>query len=223
MNGMVERIWGYDLRVCGEELEKFSRWFFDSDVRGSLVLNREEILPRSVDSAIWPSVFENYVFPNERLAAIRGFAEERGTVDNVGGLWFCLEELKAVRSSLGIEGTLTAVTCFIPPDATVDEVPSPHLYIDCDPMELPPDFRLIGYDIANASTFSGFANCGYASGDLALRILANPAVRLNGYGLIEGVAAALEMLRITLERTGVHGPFFVFGVYVMGDGDVGGE
>jgi hypothetical protein len=101
---------------------------------------------------------------------------------------------------------------FFPSTQLVVNVPSNRLYLECTPATVPSNFICLGYDIANASMFSGMCNCGYSDDELG-KLLPVWSTRINEHGLITNFQDAEEFRDLTEQRTGEHGPFFVYAIH----------
>ncbi len=166
----------------------------------------------SVDSAIWPSIFSSHLHGETELDGSI-VVERAEPVDNCGdALWTDLEQMKAHAAAQRGNGLVVAIEIFVPPDADVDEVPSNRLFLTFNPPILPPQFHLLGFDIAGVSCFSGMSNCGYDDSERS-ELLPFWSSRINEHGLITTYDDAVVFRQITEERTGEHGPFFVFALY----------
>ncbi|MEO5924282.1 MAG: hypothetical protein ABIR70_10685 [Bryobacteraceae bacterium] len=218
MTSLPSRVWGYDARVCGPELLQEIKKRDGAAHLQSLFLRPEIAVPCSTDKNIWPSVFDYY--PD--LWAHTGSERDPRLLDVApgaecsGGFWVTKDLMRASIAASGRVVECITVEIFIPEDADVDTVPSPLVYAQPVPNELPAPESRLGYDVANAAGFSGMLDCGYTDEELAeLRPAWVP--RINDCGLLETLDDALEFLEITKRRTPEHGPFFVFGIYSDGE------
>jgi hypothetical protein len=221
MTSRSSRVWGYDARVCGPDLLQEIKNREGSALLQSLFLRPEISVPCSADKNLWPSVFDYYPDlwqhtgqPRDpRLLAVGPGAECSG------GFWLTKELMREHIASSGRQVECITVEIFLPENADVDTVPSPLVYAQPTPSELPSSEARLGYDVANASGFSGMLDCGYTDEELQeLRPVWVP--RTNDCGLLDDLDHAFEFLEITTRRTPEHGPFFVFGIY--SDGEFGG-
>jgi hypothetical protein len=74
----------------------------------------------------------------------------------------------------------------------------------------------LGYDVADDFTLSGLCNCGYEAEEAAgLRPAWSP--ELNHHGLFGDPRAALRFCSLTDARVPEHAPFFVYGLYRVGE------
>ncbi|MBL8234182.1 MAG: hypothetical protein JNL98_37145 [Bryobacterales bacterium] len=204
------QIWGYDARVAGEEHDRFMRWF-KSVTKGDRFFLRTDLKrPLSADSAMWPSVFEYDHPPSCAHPALDPRIEADLTCTD--DLWTNLPAMTRCLKAAGRPAMCVALELFVPPEATVLEVPSNRLYADCCPQTVPAGYDLLGYDITNASIFSGLCNCGYGEEevDALLPVWGN---RMNEHGLLATFEDALAYWDVTEARVGSHGPFFVCGVH----------
>jgi hypothetical protein len=195
LKNLEARIWGFDARITGtahrrhaDELRQQAE-----SVGAHFLLYPETPLPLSVDTAIWPSVFD-------------GAIQDPDYFDDLWSDWALM------REHCGAGARPIAVEIYLPPNADVDQVPSNRLFLECRPSTVPPGYTLLGYDIANLAPLSGLCNCGYSEEELATL---GPVWRdrLNEHGLLRDFSSALEFLALTEARTGDHGPFFLFALY----------
>jgi hypothetical protein len=218
MTSQPSRVWGYDARVCGTELLQEIKKREGTNLLQLLFLRPEIAVPCSADKNIWPSVFDYYPdlwahTGRERDPRLLAVAEG---AECSGGFWLTKERMRETIAASGREVECITLEIFIPEDATVATVPSPLVFAEPIPKELPASEARLGYDIANAAGFSGMLDCGYTEAEMAeLRPVWAP--RVNDCGLLDDVEHALEFLEITKRRTPEHGPFFVFGIYSDGE------
>lgn len=218
----ITRVWGYDARVSIGEQNADLRWA-DESSRRRFLLRADIDFALSVDSNVWPTVFDY----NPRMTSIMGpGSESLIAVDNDcgGGLWLNLDRMKERLKRDSKPTTIVSVAIVLHDNFLIDDVDSPLSWADPNPSELPPSNTLLGYDVANAGLFSGLLNCGYSDEALE-RLVPLWRSRINRVGLIKELRDALEFRLLTETRTGVHGPFFVFGLYselalrISGEGD----
>lgn len=207
---ITERLWGYDARILIAEQNADPRWA-DESSRRRFLLRPDIDFALSVDSNVWPTVFDY----NPRLAAIMGsVGESLIDVDNDcgGGLWLNLDRMKERLKRDSKPAIIISVAIVLHDSLLIDDVDSPLRWADPIPKELSPGNTLLGYDVANAGLLSGLLNCGYSDEELE-HLVPLWRSRINRVGLIEQLRDALEFRLLTETRTGVHGPFFVFGLY----------
>ena len=206
----IERVWGYDARVLISEQHADLRWA-DESSRKSFLLRPDIDFALSVDSNVWPTVFDY----NPRIAAIMSSVSE-GLVavdhDCGGGLWLNLERMKERLKRASKPAVSIIVSIVLHDSLSIDDVDSPLSWADPIPNVLPPRNTLLGYDVANGGLLSGLLNCGYSDEELQ-RLGPLWRSRINRVGLIEELRDALEFRLLTEIRSGMHGPFFVFGLY----------
>ncbi len=180
----------------------------------SLFLRPEIPVPCSSDRNIWPSVFDYYPDLWEHTGTERDprLITVPGGPECSGGFWLTKDLMRAALVASDREVECITLEIFIPEDADVDTVPSPLVYAQATPKELPAPANRLGYDIANAAGFSGMLDCGYTDEELA-EFRPTWAPRINDCGLLDTLDDALAFLEITKARTPEHGPFFIFGIY----------
>ena len=82
------------------------------------------------------------------------------------------------------------------------------------PREVEDESRLLGYDIADDVFLSGLSNCGYTDEEKT-ELRSTWVGRLNRFHLFDQVDVASEFKALTEARVPEHGPFFVFGLYLL--------
>ncbi len=216
MNPVSSRLLGFDIRRRPEDYVD-SDWTRD---RRELYLLRPEVRwPLSVDTAVWPTVFEY------RFSATTGARPyPRGTtpVDpgySFSGLWRDLAHMRAIHKQHQIDqivGIEIGVCLFVDPRTRTDS--SSFLLLDdrivppVVPPELPTNSSLLGYDVADGSLVSGLCNC--ASDTTTMRELQTSwSSSVNEYGLIETLDNAIRFRSIADARVPEHSPFWIFGIY----------
>ena len=218
MGKTPSRVWGFDARICGKELACLSeqrqreRWWRE------LLLRPEILVPRSVDPAVWPTVFDYSATEPVALGIDRSkglVTVPRGT-GCVGRFWLRQDEMKGRLAASGRRAECITVELFIPEDSDVTTVPSPLVYSEKEPSVVSKNAMLLGYDVANLGPLSGLTNCGYTYREF-FELEPVWSKRINGYGLIQELPAAFEFLSITNNRAEDHGPFFVFGIHSDGE------
>lgn len=205
------RLLGFDIRVDFKAQSNY----WTQKRRKTYLLNAEVEQPLSVDSAVWPSVFE---FPSIIADGMPRPAAPRLAVDAAvieQQLWLNLEAMrKSVRNSNGIGGKEIAIEILAETELSPDKFGSSILERSPTPSELPGQSQLAGYDLADAGFLSGLSNCAYVQ-DERLVLGKEWNSRLNAYGLFAQLADAIKFKNITDSRVREHAPFWVFALYFL--------
>lgn len=200
---------GYDAR----EAPLNPRGTWGKERRQSHLLRQELVKPLSVDSEVWPSVFE--VSPHLPRPDWTG---------NVQDLWDDLQALtKVVEPGISLESeqisyiavelvsSTTSGTMLAVWQDRVRAAVSPRL------IELPR--TLAGYDVADYFLLSGLTNCGSPH-------WADPQVwspKLNQYHLFQDAATAVAFKAEADKHVPEHAPFFVFALWLIEPSDQRGH
>lgn len=84
--------------------------------------------------------------------------------------------------------------------------------IGIDPETIPPHWKLMGYDVADAGQISGLTNCGYNPPEIA-DYSGFFGDHLNEYHLLTDLNMAFIFAEMTDDRVSEHAPFYVYGIY----------
>lgn len=76
------------------------------------------------------------------------------------------------------------------------------------------EWRLLGFDVADAGLTSGLSNCGYPQTELAT-LRTTWASDLNEHHLFTEVERALAFRDVTNRRVPEHAPFSVYALYMV--------
>lgn len=181
--------------------------------------------PLSVDTTVWPAVFER---EPDRLAAWTG---------RVHGLWGDLarlhdrvrelsEEIEACsliavavdrascteRADEILEGYLRGVT----PEGQPGPCPEPHeIARPCTPDS---DWEWLGCDVADFIGVSGLSNAGFLPDIEDVAVLRQEwGARLNQHHLFDNLSDARAFQTFADQRVSEHSPFFVIGLWRIGE------
>ena len=213
---MERETFGFDVRFCPVEYGKLD-WL--EGARKRFLINPGIRWVLSADTMVWPSYFISKsvaCFYNEEIL------EKHIVIDasedfrhHCLSLWQDREEMKACFEGLieDREGIVIGVELVAEKPLLEYEywsnifAPDRH-----SQLEMPKDFRFLGYDVADGGYISGLSNCGYTEEEI--RDL-GPIWkgRINEFGLIGDLEHALEFKHYTEERVAEHAPFYVFGLY----------
>lgn len=184
--------------------------------RREYLLRGDVVRPKSVDTAVWPSVFGDGL-TQEAIARLGlpcvSLPEWRGPN---GGLWDDLGRLHhALDGMTGWSHRIVAVA-WVSADGFSKHGPSGAPYREkTAPASLGKEWKLLGYDVADAYLTSGLSNSGYARaehGSLCLRW----AQHLNEHHLFAEVGSALEFAILADARIPEHAPFLVYALSELG-------
>ncbi len=211
-----ERLVGFDAR----RPTRFHSRQWDHARRDLFLLDASVPLPLSVDTLVWPSLFDT----GQGIGMQAGQRRELG-FDGIplpedggaaGGLW---QDLSRLRHSLagqppGAEGIIVAITLIAEKVAPGREA-APILPDGRTASPEPdPAWRRLGYDVADGSPISGLMNCGYTP-DEVFALRGEWAARLNEHHLFDDPQHALNFASLTDARVPEHAPFFVYGLYLV--------
>lgn len=208
---MKEKIVGFDAREMWLLYE--NEW--SSQNRDTFLLKTDLYKPLSVDTAIWHSVFDSNIEnslerPNKKI----GWRHST---------WSQLQELEATvtRGQLGFKHWLIAITQLLD-DKTSEEIGID--YFPVEPSKVDNQWKFLGYDVAEKVFLSGLMNMGYAPELDNEKEVAQSKYEdsLNEYHLFDDKDSALEFANWSNTRDPGHGPFFVFGVYLVKEVDKNG-
>jgi hypothetical protein len=82
-----------------------------------------------------------------------------------------------------------------------------------EPANISPEWRLLGYDVADGSWYSFLCNAG--PGQEMARYRTTWGVHLNDYHLFSDVARAQAFADMNEAREPMHGPYAVYGLYLI--------
>lgn len=193
---------GYDAR----EAPLNYRGTWSEERRQSHLLRQELVKPLSVDSEVWPSVFE--VVPQLTRPDWTGYVQY---------LWDDLQALmKVVEEAISPESKQVS---YIAVELVSSTTSGTMLAVwqDRVPTVVPPRLTeltrtLAGYDVADYFLLSGLTNCGSPH-------WANPeewSPRLNQYHLFQDAATAVDFKAEADKHVPEHAPFFVFALWLLG-------
>lgn len=191
---------GYDAR----SISAAWRSLWNEDRRQRFLIKQDVCCPLSVDTLVWPSLFDWGQGPGLSL-------RERRRMLLSGGLtaarrsyarWPLWSDLSGMMKELDDPIDPTFLPFWIIAVASVD----------CDESNYTNQMEFFGYDVADESFLSGISNCGYGNEIDQLR--ADWAAELNGFHLFPNRDAADRFRRLTDTRVPEHRPFGVYGIWV---------
>jgi hypothetical protein len=184
---------GFDIRPC----RKLSVIW--TEERRSLFLLRDDIQqPLSVDQTVWPSCFPD-----------SGGEQWRGVL----GHWSKLDAMADAGARQGIDQTVSRfIATVIVLEWVSDDERTQWLSKRLDetlPACLGPEWRPLGYDVADQWLTSGLSNCGYV-GNERDEWRSRWGDRVNEVHLFDDPSEASAFAIATNERVPEHAPFFVY-------------
>jgi hypothetical protein len=207
-----ERLLGFDARERPNELG--SLW--PPDRRALFLLRSDVAIPLSVDTLVWPSVFDTgqgigLPGPQRKALRLAGLPLPPYTGPNAG-LWEDASSLRRYLSERRGEiasCVMIAVSWF--PSAGGSFGPYPTSKLPGTPDS---GWQRLGFDVADGSQLSGLSNCGYLAEEAEhLRVDWTP--RLNESHLFDDPDLAMEFCALTDARVPSHAPFYVYGLYLV--------
>ena len=196
-----ELVLGFDVRV--DPVETSSAW--TEQRKDTFLLRRDVVHPLSTDRLVWPSVS----VPNRQPGSWNGL-----------DLW---EDWQLFREYL----TDAVATCVQRPWAISitlvtggftdeeRETWSPRLPLKT--LSLPEATAFLGYDISDLSLLSALSDCGYIQPNEAQQARERWATQLNNFHLFDDVTKANEFKTFSNLRVPEHAPFYVYGLYQLGE------
>jgi hypothetical protein len=164
----------------------------------------------SVDTDVWPSVFDDFEeaelpdnalrpsvwcwFDLRRMRAF--YAAKKKAADQHGGVPIAIELLS--RDSLESDDDYWCGVL--------------HPYSALVPDQIPPNWLFLGYDVADKYQVSSLTNCEYDQREQAELQTAWAAV-LNEYGLFNLLEHAMDFREWSNANVREHAPFFVYGLF----------
>jgi hypothetical protein len=211
-----ERLLGFDIRERGGEPDHL----WDAERRAVFLLRVDAPKPLSVDTSVWPSVFDTgqgigFPDPQRECLHLAGVQAPVYTGPNAG-LWEDANHMQlylhehwdkpkpcvtiaiswASRSRFSNEGRF-----------------GPYL-AQTSPAEIDPYWERLGFDVGDGSLVSGLSNCGYLPEEAQL-LRPQWVTRLNETHLFDDPLHAFQFRNAAEERVPEHAPFFVYGLYLM--------
>jgi hypothetical protein len=212
---MSEELLGFDVRLKAEDyLDRL--WLHER--RCSLLLNPQIQWPLSVDFRVWPSIFK---YLSRQVCSIpinlEGliYTETMNIRHDALTLWPNMTEMDKcliAKGSNKLNGIKVAITLHADEEALSAEywnaVLCPALSID----DLPHDWNLIGYDIADQDMISGLSNCSYCADEI-MSLQAAWKSRINEHGLFDSFDEAMCFKDLTEKRVSSHAPFYIYSLF----------
>ena len=202
---LVEHIAGYDAREYRDDFamqwpgSRRAQYLYRLDVRKVL----------SVDVRVWPTLFTAMAkAPPPYQAAMQSLWADRGELRRAVSAAVVQPDAPPSRTVV-----VTAFSGGSEHDHPVlDDVASL-----VDPAEVAPQWRLLGYDVADAWNLSALSNCGFLpphDNVLQMRRLWGP--HLNEFHLFTELDIAIEFRKMSdLRLASDHAPTFVYGIRLV--------
>jgi hypothetical protein len=195
--------------------------------RRKLFLFRPDVKkPLSVDTDVWPSVFNSY---QELFPAYTGL--DVIMWEELSSLEECLTKLKVrfgrfyiaafalVRQTL-TKDEITALSGFLgfvgaknPSRVARTNRQPPSI---ATPSVADPKWLLLGYDVASLGPISALSNCGFTPDTTVMEVVKTQwGSQLNTFHLFNEYSQANEFKNYSNGRVPEHAPFFVYGIWLI--------
>lgn len=209
--GVEQAVLGFDAREMF--LPTGTTW--DAARRGLYLLRSDIQKPLSVDPMVWPSLFGDGLPEHERnrigLDSL-SLPEWRGPNQ---GLWDDLSRMQTSLGQLASEPHWIVAVSWTSADGFSKPSPSAGPYREhMTPPTINEEWKLLGFDVADAGLTSGLANCGYQQTEIA-GLRASWVSDLNEHHLFMDVKKALAFRDLTDRRVLEHAPFFVYALWLI--------
>jgi len=169
--------------------------------------------PLSVDDSVWLSVFK-------ADPAMQPPPIATGLAQN---LWSNLEFLRAaLDNQWGGQWRKCWLICITTCDPDVEYQDYAQWGSELDstvPHTRAPEWRFLGFDIADAWLLSGLTNCTHISEPDFLTLRQDFGGRINRFHLFDDLDDALRFRNVSNTRCKDHAPFFTFGIYLVAQAD----
>jgi hypothetical protein len=211
-----ELLLGFDIRDRGGGPANL----WSSERRAVFLLRADAAKPLSVDTLVWPSVFDTgqgigLPRPERERLHLAGVPVPAYTGPNAG-LW---EDALNMRQYL-IEHWVNPQPCvmiaisWFSVSSSMDAGRLGPYLAHPSPKRCDPRWELVGFDVGDGSLVSGLSNCGYLPEEVQY-LRAEWGPRLNGSHLFEDLKHAFQFREIADKRVSSHAPFFVYGLYLV--------
>jgi hypothetical protein len=213
---LQEKVLGFDFR----EVWRSSDDLWPLKRREIFLLNLDAAKPLSVDSTVWPSVFDigqGIGLPQaERQRLGMAGLELPQWIGPNAGLWENLDDMRrylADRWQDPRPHSSIAITWLSDQEFSDAGQAGPYLE-PTSPAGINPDWLFLGFDVADGSLVSGLSNCGYLPDEVA-RLRSEWWPHVNENHLFRNAATAFKFRELADARVPEHAPFFVYGLYVI--------
>jgi hypothetical protein len=192
-------ILGYDARVISAAWK--SLW--NDERRHGFLINEDVEIPLSVDTLVWPSVFDWGQGPglpqSERnRLLLSGLPVAEASVTK----WPLWSDLSKMRTALSDPLDPAFLPFWIIAVGSADR----------DESVRPACMEFLGYDVGDSSLLSGITNCRYDEDELP-KLRSTWASEFNASHLFNEWIAADRFRRLTDSRVPEHRPFLVYGIW----------
>jgi hypothetical protein len=132
----------------------------------------------------------------------------------LGEVWASLAQLTAflTADSAMDHGDIIAITQWV--WVTAEKIAERDAAYDVQPSVRSPQWKLLGFDVADRFLLSGLMNAGYTANEKDA-LCQQWSSHLNRYHLFDDVAVALQFQALTDRRVQEHSPFSVYGLYLI--------
>jgi len=202
--GTDENVVGYDARetwmafdAAWPERRKLGYLY-----RGGLVK------PLSVDATVWPSIFASENIPAPRHVGFQTSWANLHDLQQALTRVAAKQDIKPFRLiAIGIEFESYSEAAIVPWAQRVPPV---------DPPRRSPEWKLLGYDVADEWMLSALSNCGFTLDEDVNALRREWGPKLNQFHLFSDLEAANGFKRMSNKRLeNDHAPCFVYGLWAI--------
>jgi hypothetical protein len=199
-----ENIVGYDAR------ETWMSFDFTWPERRKIgyLYRRDLVKPLSVDATVWQSIFASENLPTPRHLGFQTSWANLPELQQALTLIASKQDIKPFRLiAIGIEFESHSEAALVPWAQRVPRV---------DPARRSPEWKLLGYDIADQWMLSALSNCGFTSDEDVNGLRREWGPKLNQFHLFSDLNAAFGFKRMSNKRLeNDHAPCFVYGLWAL--------
>jgi hypothetical protein len=209
---MKSRILGFDFRVGMDDKLLGERW--PEQRRSQYLLRPDVVAPLSVDTGVWPSLFD-FDSPQSNATAYPVPANDNYFHHQGLHLWADLPEMRRAVLNNTHQPKKGFSACFtLEDDGFVLSEEKWRMAFEepTVPAGLDARWALMGYDVADRFFTSGLSNCGY-NVEEAERARATWRESINTNGLFSSADEARRFKEYSDTRVQAHAPFYIFGIY----------
>jgi hypothetical protein len=215
MGGTLQRVEHAVLGFDAREMLIDPGVAWDQARREQYLLRMDVRKPLSVDCMVWPSLFGPGLPELERQRLghqAMQFPSWKGPNQD---LWDDLSRMQGALGPLAAEPHWTVAISWVSTDGFAGPPGGAGPYRETmTPSTISEDWKLLGFDVADAGFISGLSNCGYGEDEVTV-LRATWASLLNQHHLFTDVKDALAFKLLTDARVPEHAPFFVYGLTLI--------
>ena len=215
---------GFDAREMGVRWNR--KW--DKGEKDTFLYRRDVENPFSIDTAVWPSVFDKYpeLFPAhigldmimwEELSRLEECLDKNKTLfDRFYIVSFALMRDACNKDeTVAFDGFLAFLNAGDPSRGARTSGQPPGI---ADPAVVAPGWVFLGYDVATTGPISALSNCGFSTDtkeEYVERAKAQWGPKLNKFHLFNEYFHAKEFKNYSNIEVPEHAPFFVYGIWLI--------